>query len=337
MLRTALCNQLGIEHPIFSVGMGPAAGVELVAAVCNAGACGVLGGSMLPPTYLREQIKSVRKRTAKPFGVNIILSLLRGGEIEACLEERIPVLVLFWGDAAPYINDAHRRGTKVVLQVGSVVEAVAAARAGVDAVIAQGIEAGGHVKSTTSLSTLLPSVVDAVHPVPVIAAGGIGNGRSIVAALGLGAHAVSMGTRFLASEEARVPREYKDRVVQSKAEDTVYTSLFDIGWPDAPHRVLKNRTLAEWEAAGRPPAGQRPGEGTYIGTVPNIVKPGAIVNVRKYSGLIVIDGFSGDMESAALFAGESCGLVNDIRPAAQIVRDLMAEADAVLAQLHVTS
>ena len=233
MVTTALCRTLGIEHPIFSVGMGPAAGVELVAAVSNAGACGVLGGSMLPPTYLREQIQGVRKRTAKPFGVNIILALLRGGEIDACLDERIPLLVFFWGDPAPYMKDAHRHGTKVCVQVGSVDEAVAAADAGVDAIIAQGVEAGGHVKSTTSLSTLLPSVVQAVAPVPVIAAGGIGNGRSIVAALGLGAQGVSMGTRFLASDEARVPREYKDRVVRSKAEDTVYTSLFDIGWPDA--------------------------------------------------------------------------------------------------------
>jgi nitronate monooxygenase/enoyl-[acyl-carrier protein] reductase II len=157
---------------------------------------------------------------------------------------------------------------KVFIQVGSVAEATAAAEAGVDAIIAQGMEAGGHVKSTTALSTIVPAVVEAVRPVPVIASGGIADGRGLVAALGLGAQAVSIGTRFLACEEAHVPREYKERVVRSTAEDTVYTSLFDVGWPDAPHRVLRNKAIAEWEAAGRPPTGKRPGEGTVIGTMP---------------------------------------------------------------------
>src|SRR5712691_6048855 len=252
MLKTALCRQLGIEYPIFSVGFGGGmAGPDLAAAVSNAGACGVLGMGGVPAPYIRQQIRHLRTLTNKPFGVNIILPLLQEGQIETCLDEKIPILILFWGDPKPYVEEAHRRGTKVFIQVGSVEEAKAAATAGVDAIIAQGVEAGGHVKSTTSLSTIVPAVVEAVKPVPVIAAGGIANGRGIVAALSLGAQAVSMGTRFLCSEETQVVRAYKERVVKSKAEDTVYTLLFDVGWPNAAHRVLQHKVVAEWAAAGR--------------------------------------------------------------------------------------
>ena len=178
MLKTPLCQQLGIEYPLFSAGLGGGmAGPELVAAVSNAGACGVLGMGGLPAPYIRQQIHQLRTLTNKPFGVNILLPLLQEGQIETCLDEQVPFLVLFWGDSTPYIAAAHRRGTKVFVQVGSVEEAQAAVAAGVDAIIAQGIEAGGHVKSTTALSTIVPAVVEAVKPVPVIAAGGIANGR----------------------------------------------------------------------------------------------------------------------------------------------------------------
>jgi nitronate monooxygenase len=208
MLQTSLCRRLGIEYPIFSVGMGGGmAGPELAAAVSNAGGCGVLGMGGLPAPYIRQQIQQLRTLTDKPFGVNIILPLLQEGQVEACLDEKVPILILFWGDPKPYVDEAHKRGTKVFIQVGSVEEAQAAAAAGVDAIIAQGIEAGGHVKSTTSLSTIVPAVVEAVKPIPVIAAGGIANGRGIVAALSLGAQGVSMGTRFLCSEETQVKNE----------------------------------------------------------------------------------------------------------------------------------
>src|SRR5215831_13272215 len=232
MLKTPLCRQLGIEFPLFSAGLGGGmAGPELVAAVSNAGACGVLGMGGLPAPYIRQQIHQLRTLTNKPFGVNILLPLLQEGQIETCLDEQVPFLILFWGDPTPYVAEAHRCGIKVFLQVGSVEEAQAAARAGVDAIIAQGIEAGGHVKSTTALSTIVPAVVEAVNPIPVIAAGGIATGRGVVAALSLGAQAVSMGTRFLCSEEGCADRAYKERIVRSKAEDTVYTVLFDLHWP----------------------------------------------------------------------------------------------------------
>jgi NAD(P)H-dependent flavin oxidoreductase YrpB (nitropropane dioxygenase family) len=331
MLSTPLCRTLGITAPIFSVGMGALAGPALAAAVSNAGACGVLGRvSGAPTAHLRQQICHVRTLTDKPFGVNIILATLQAEWIDICLEEQVPLLVFFWGDPRPYVSDAHRRGIKVFLQVGSVEEAQAAAEASVDGIIAQGLEAGGHVKSTTALSTLLPAVVEAVSPVPVIAAGGIADGRGLVAALSLGAQAVSLGTRFLCSEEALAEQAYKERVVQSTAEDTIYTTLFNIGW-DAPHRVLRNQVVADWEAAGRPALGQRQGEGTVIGTAPRGETPMTLMRYTpsSYPSL----GFKGDIEDAVLYAGESCGLIHDIQPAAQIVRDLVHEAEEVLTRM----
>ena len=333
MLKTPLCDQLGIDYPIFSVGFGRGAGPELVAAVSNAGGCGVLGATGQPAPYIREQIQRVRKLTDKPFGANVILvNELRPETIGACIEERVRLLVLFWGDPSPYVEHAHRRGVKVFVQVGSVDEARAAAAAGVDAIIAQGMEAGGHVKSTTALSILLPAVVDAVRPVPVLASGGIADGRGLAAALALGAQGVSMGTRFVASAEAFVHSEYKQRVVQSTAEDTVYSAdLFDIWWPDAPHRALRNRLVEEWEAAGRPPSGQRPGEGIAIGTITGY--DGATIEIPRYASFMTTPAFKGDVEYAPLWAGESVGLVNDVRPAGEIVRDIVREAEEVLAGL----
>lgn len=332
MLKTTLCHQLGIEYPLFSAGMGGGtSGPELVAAVSNAGACGVLGMGGLPAPYIRQQIQRVRTLTDKPFGVNLLLPLLQAGQIDACLEEKVPILVLFWGDPTPFVAEAHRRGTKVFIQVGSVEEAAAAAAGGVDAIIAQGIEAGGHVKSTTALSTIVPAVVEAVQPIPVIASGGIANGRGLVAALSLGAQAVSMGTRFLASEEAQAPSAYKERIVHSRAEDTVYTQLFDIGWADAPHRVIRNKAVAEWEAAGRPLTGKRPGEGTVVGKMP---LAGTVMDVVRYAVSSPKPGFTGDIDYVALYAGESCSLVHDVKPAAQIVREMMREAEEVIAQVR---
>lgn len=332
MLQTPLCRQLGIQYPLFSAGMGGGmAGPELAAAVSNAGACGVLGMGGLPAPYIRQQIHHLRTLTNKPFGVNLLLPILQEGQIEACLDEQIPLLILFWGDPAPYVAEAHRRGTRVFLQAGSVEEAQAAARAGVDAIIAQGVEAGGHVKGTTALSTLVPAVVEAVKPVPIIAAGGIANGRGVVAALSLGAQAVSMGTRFLTSEETQAVHAYKERVVQSRAEDTVYTVLFDVGWPDATHRVLRNKVLAEWEASGRPARGQRPGEGSIVGTLP---VAGTTVEMVKYMVFPPLTGFTGDIDDVVLYAGESCGLVHDIKPAAQIVRDVVREAEETIEELQ---
>jgi len=326
MLTTPLCRRLGIEHPVLNAPMGGGiAGPELAAAVSNAGGLGTLGLIGLPASFIGEQIRRMRALTSKPFLANLIIATLQGDELAACFDAGPPILGLFGGDPRPFVVDAHRRGIKVIPQVASVAEAVAAAEGGVDAVIAQGVEAGGHVLGITSLSVVVPAIADAVRPVPVIAAGGIADGRGLVAALALGAQAVSMGTRFLASDEAAASPVYKELIVRSRAEDTVLTELFNIGW-DAPHRVLRNRAVSEWEDAGRPSPGKRPGEGTIIGRVR---VGGQSVEVVRYSVTPPLPGFEGDAEYYCLYAGESCTLVNDIRPAAHIVRDVIREAEDV--------
>ena len=329
MRRSPLCDQLGIDAPILSAGMGTVARTELAAAVSNGGGCGVLGSAGLPAAYIRDEIRRLRTMTAKPFGVNIIFARLTEGLIESCLEERVPLLVFFWGNPAAYVEEAHRGGTQLFVQVGSVEEAKAAADAGVDGLIAQGIEAGGHVRGTTSLWTLLPAVVEAVHPLPVLASGGIATGRGVAAAMMLGAQGVSIGSRFLCSDEAATTPAYQQRIVQSQAEDTLYTELFDVGWKDAPHRVLRNKTVAEWEAAGSPPSGQRPGEGSVIGSAP---RGGKVIELVRYAtNSLPSSGFVGDMEYGALYAGESCTLIHDVKPAGDIVRQLMADAEQAIA------
>lgn len=322
-----------IEHPILSAPLGGGtAGPELVAAVSNAGGLGLLGIGGLPAAAVRQQVRDTRKRTSKPFGAGLLLPFLAGGELEVCVAEGVSAILLFWGDVAPHVAQAKRAGIRVFAQVGSVAEAKTAAAAGVDAIVAQGFEAGGHVRGATSLATLVPAVVQAVAPLPVVAAGGIATGRGLVAALGLGAEAVLMGTRFLASEESRAAFEYKQRVARACAEDTVHLTLFDNGWPDAAHRVLRNKAVSEWEAAGRPPSGRRPGEGTIVGRMPI---GDTMVDVPRYSAGNPMIGFEGDLEYTVLYAGESCSLVNDIRPAAAIVRDTIAEAEDVLRALRI--
>lgn len=328
MLTTPFCGQVGIDVPIWNAGMGGGlAGATLAAAVSNAGGLGVLGMGGLPTAATREEIRRLRSLTNKPFGVNLIMPLMDDQQVECCLDESVPVIILFWGDPGPYVEKAHAVGTKVVVQAGSVDEARAAAAVGVDAVMIQGVEAGGHVKSTTALSILLPATVDAVWPLPVIAAGGIADSRGIVAALDLGAQAVSLGTRFLCSDESRAATGYKEAVVGARAEDTYFTKLFDLEWPDATHRVLRNRVVRQWEAAGSPPSGRRPGEGEVVGKMP---VAGGIVELTRYGIFMPMEGFEGDLEDQALYCGESCSLVQDIMPAAEIVRTLVERAEAML-------
>jgi len=241
---------MGIEYAIFSVGFGSAAGPELVAAVSNAGGFGVLGASGMAPEEIKRRVLKTRQLTDRPIGLNIILVETEEGDREFFASQvatagalHMGAVVFFWGDPARYVEPAHRHGVKVLIQVGSVEEAKAAAQAGVDAVIAQGIEAGGHVRGTTSIWRLLPATIDAVTPLPVLASGGIGDGAGVARALQLGAQGVSLGTRFVASDEAWLHPAYKQRIVDSQADDTVYNSLYDVWWPDAPHRTLRNKTF----------------------------------------------------------------------------------------------
>jgi nitronate monooxygenase len=336
-LHTPFCDLIGIQHPILNVGFGLGAGPALAAAVSNAGGCGVLGFSGAPPEHIARLVAATRDLTQRPFGVNMIIAGLVDPtaadgvrkSVRAMIAQRATVLVLFWGDPSEFVGEAHAVGTRVLVQVGSVDEARAAARAGVDAVIAQGLESGGHVRGRVALATLLPAVVDAVRPLPVLASGGIADGRGIAAALTLGAQGVSLGTRFVASTEARILDEYKRRVVTARAEDAVYyLDLYDAGWRDAPHRTLRTRAVEEWEAAGRPPSGSRPGEGTSIGIDH---RPWGNVEIKRYAPFMVSSEFEGQTEYAPLWAGESCELVHEIKPASEIVRDLVREAEQVLA------
>ena len=335
-LRTPFCELIGIQHPILNVGFGLGAGPALAAAVSNAGGCGVLGFSGAPPEHITRLVAATRALTDRPFGVNMIISGLEDPtaadavrtRVQAMIAQRVAVLVLFWGDPSEFVAEAHNVGTRVLVQVGSVDEARVAARAGVDAVIAQGLESGGHVRGRVALATLLPAVVDAVRPLPVLASGGIADGRGLAAALTLGAQGASLGTRFVASTEARILDEYKRRVVAARAEDAVYyTDLYDAGWRNAPHRTLRTRVVDEWEAAGRPPSGSRPGEGISIGIDH---RPWGDVEIKRYAPFMVSSEFEGASEYAPLWAGESCELVHDIKPAAEIVRDLVREAEQVL-------
>ena len=333
MLTTPLCRTLGIQHPIISAAMGGATVPEFTAAVTNAGACGQVGLSGVGPDRTRTLIRRVHELTDLPFAVNVILDHYDGQEVEAALEEGVPILFLFWGDPSPWVADAHRRGTKVVVQVGSVAEAAAAAEAGVDVIVAQGVEAGGHVRGTTPLISLVPQVVEAVSPLPVVAAGGIVDGRGLAAALALGADGVLIGTRFLASEEADVHPEYRRRVLAATSgDDTVYSEdLFDVGWPNAAHRVLRNRVVEEWEAAGKPRPGSRADEGGEIGT--RRMPDGSIRPVPTYASATPLTSFDVDLERASLWAGMSVGLVRDVKPAGEIVRETVREAEEILAGL----
>lgn len=343
VLTTPLCRELGIEYPIFNVGFGTSARPDLAAAVSNAGGCGVLGGGggSIPADNLRADIARVRELTDRPFGVNVILAGLADPEVAphiekglaVCFDERVPVLVLFWGDPSPFVEDARRAGTNLFIQVGSVEEARAAAEAGVDAIIAQGSEAGGHVKSRTPIWEILPASVEAVAPVPVLASGGIRDGADIARALSLGAQGVSLGTRFVASVEAYIHEEYKRRMVEATAEDTVYTEdLFDVGWPDAPHRTLRGKTYEEWDAAGRPPSGERPGEGTIVGTLRT---PWRTAEIPRYGVVMTTPDVEGDLDYLPLWAGESVSGVRQIKPAGEIVRELVAETEAAFPRLGI--
>ncbi len=334
-LRTPICDELGIQYPIFSVGFGAAAGPELAAAVSNAGGFGVLGASGMPADEIERRIARTRKLTDRPIGVNIIIAETEEGDREwltnqvtAASSVHIGAVVFFWGDPTPYVEAAHRHRVKVLIQIGSVAEARAAADAGVDAVIAQGFEAGGHVRGTTSIWELLPATVEAVKPLPVLASGGIGDGAGLAKALQLGAQGVSLGTRFVASDESWLHPAYKQRIVDSNAEDTIYNELYDVWWPGAPHRTLRNKTSQEWEDAGRPPPGSRPGEGTSIGR--RRLSNGEWTEWPRYAVGTVPPEFEGDFEYAPLWAGESCTVVNDIKPAAEIVQDLVRAAEALL-------
>ena len=326
-LTTPLCERLGIQLPIVQAPIGSSSTPELAAAVSEAGGLGTLAQTWFEVPEVRDRLRRARELTDRPVGVNLILDLPIRDKLEACLEEGASVVSTFWGDPGPVRDVIRSAGAVHLHTVGSVADAVLAAERGVDVVVAQGWEAGGHVHGTIGTIALVPAVVDAVAPVPVIAAGGIADGRGIVAALALGAQAVWLGTRFVTAHEARTHDVYRRRVLEAVADDSVHGLAYDGGWPGAPGRTLRNATLVAWEAAGRPAAPNRPGEGDIIARDPS----GR--TFERYDDLMPLPGMTGDLEEMALYAGQSVGLVRDSAPAGDIVRRLVRETEEELGRL----
>jgi NAD(P)H-dependent flavin oxidoreductase YrpB (nitropropane dioxygenase family) len=328
-LRTPFCRRLGLTAPVVQAPVGSAATPALAAAVSNAGGLGTLALSWTPPESVRHQIRATRALTDRPFGVNLVLEWDQHERLRACAEEQVAVVSTFWGDPRPYVEAIHARGALHLHTVGCAEEARRAVEAGVDAIVAQGWEAGGRVRGEVATMALVPAVVDAVRPVPVLAAGGVGDGRGLAAVLALGAEAAWVGTRFLLAQEANVHHEWRSRIQAASEAATVYSTLFDRGWPDAPHRTLRNSTVQAWERAGRPAAPARPGEGEVVARAPDGGR------LYRYGPEPALAGARGDVEALALYAGQSAGIVKQLLPAAAIVDELTSEAaDALRRRTH---
>jgi enoyl-[acyl-carrier protein] reductase II len=333
MIRTRLTSEYGLTAPFVSAGMAFLGLPPLAAAVSNAGGLGMLAPGPAPPPVLREFIRATRQLTSRPFGVDFVVETTTLGpltleqHVDVCIEEKVPVVVFFWNlPPKRWIQQLKDTGIKVWLQTGSVDSAREAVDAGIDAIVAQGSEAGGHNRGTTALFTLLPVITNAVS-VPVLAAGGIADGRGVAAALALGAEGVWVGTRLIASHEAYAHDEYKRRIVAARESDVARTCIFGPEWPDAPMRVLRNRVVREW--AGRDmktPA--QPDPPQFIGTT---ILGGQEYHMPKFSAILATPETAGDFEEMCLAAGESAGLVQEIKPADQIVHEMIADAERVIA------
>jgi nitronate monooxygenase len=328
MIRTELCERLGIDVPIVQAPIGRVSSPELAAAVSNAGGLGMLGLSFLDGDAIDAGVRETKALTERPFGANLILKWDQRERLVACLEAGVRLISYHWSNlspGSPYLDEAHAAGALVMLNVGSAEEARRAVDAGVDIVVAQGLDAGGHVWGSVGTLALVPAVVDAVSPTPVIAAGGIGDGRGVAAVLVLGAQAAWMGTRFVVADESRSQPEYKDRIVAAKETDAVWSiGVFDNGFRDAPVRTLDNSTLRRFRAAGSPSPGTRPGEGELVGAASD----GA--PIVRYDTAPPSTDVSGDLEAMANYAGQSAGVVRKRQPAADIVREVAEEAELAL-------
>ncbi len=327
-MKRGFCERIGIDLPVVLAPMGGAVGPELCAAVSNAGGLGMIPLWGDEPEDVRRGIRAVRALTDKPFGVNLNLNWPQEERLAVCLREGVKIISLFWDLSGSMIETAHVGGAIVFQTVGSAAEAKRAVDIGADVIVAQGVEAGGHVWGTVSTLALVPAVIDAVGDVPVIAAGGIADGRGLAAALALGASAGWIGTRFLVSPEATVHERYRDLLIAANETDTWHgTEVFDVGWPGAPHRALRNATIAAWEAAGRPPSGARPGEGDVILT------SAAQGDILRYQIFTASDDATGEIDATSLWSGQGVAQVRRRQPAGEIVREIAEEADAALRRL----
>ena len=316
MIQTRVCGLLNIEHPVALGGMGSVPAPELVAAVSNAGGLGTLGCGFSDVGQVRANVAAVRAQTNKTFGLNFLLFNINEESFAAGLALRPAVMAFAWPrpeqDVKSYIARAHDAGSKVTFMTPGVPEARRAAEAGADVIVAQGTEGGGHVGWQTTLA-LVPMVVDAVAPLPVLAAGGIADGRGLAAALALGADGVLLGTRFLASVESPLHPNFKQAIVDSDGHDTLLTEIPDraagLVWPGALSRSRRNRFIERW--AGREWALRQHRAEAFA----------AVLDARK----------SGDADNVPLPMGQDAGLIRDIPHAYEIVGRIIREAEEILA------
>ena len=315
MIHTRVCDLLGIRHPIVLGGMAGHTSVPLVAAVSNAGGLGTLGVSRIPAEQIPAGIAAIRAATARPFGVNFFLFDARQATIDVALGERPPVFAATWAradqDLRALFGRAHEAGSVVMYQTGMVGEALRAKAAGADVIVAQGTEGGGHVGWMATMA-VLPMIVDAVGPTPVLAAGGIADGRGLAAALALGAQGAVLGTRFLATVEAPLHPNFKQAVLDSDGHDTLLTEIPDVVrgnvWPGAMARARRNAFIERW--AGR--------EWELRARQPEVLA--ALQEAWA----------AGDADNVSLLIGQDAGLIRDIPAAGEVVERIVAEAEALL-------
>lgn len=310
MIRTELCDLLNVEYPVLQGGMAWIGTAELASAVSEAGGLGIIGAGHMPPDLFRNEIHKLKERTSKPFGCNIMLMSPFVKEVmEVVIDEKVPVITTGAGNPSSYIPRLKEIGTKVIPVVASVSLAKRLVRGGIDALIAEGTESGGHVGNITTMS-LLPQVVDAVE-IPVIAAGGIADGRGMAAAFALGAKGVQMGTRFVLSEECIAHENYKNIVLKAKDRSTVMTGL-TIGHPV---RIIENqlaRKYEELEFKGAPKE--------------ELEKLGA--------GTLRMAAIDGDVKNGSVMIGQISGMLHDIKPCKQIITDIMTETETVIKNMQ---
>ena len=309
MLKTRLCDLLHIEYPILQGGMAWVATAELASAVSNAGGLGLIGAANMPPDMLRTEIQKTKAMTSKPFGVNIMLMSPFVNEVmQVVLEEQVPVVTTGAGNPGEYISALKAIGTKVIPVVASVALARRLERIGVDAIIAEGLESGGHVGEVTTLA-LVPQIVDSIS-IPVIAAGGIADARGVVAALALGAQGVQIGTRFVASVECIAHANYKQAILKAKDRSTVLTGLTT----GHPVRVIENKLARDFLALER--------RGASVEEFGNL---GA--------GKLRAAACEGDIHNGSVMIGQISGLIQDVKSVHDIIQDIVRGVPVTMARL----
>jgi nitronate monooxygenase len=308
--------RFGLHYPIMQA---PYGGPGLAAAISNAGALGTVSLWVGTEDAARDRVKTLRAATTQPFAVNYVLAF-EPRSLPAALDAGAPIVHFSWGLPSPTLAATVRqKGAVFGVQIATVDGARAAVDRGAAYLVCQGIEAGGHVQSSTPLYELLPRIVEEAKGTPVLAAGGISHGRQLRAALLAGASGALMGTRFVATQESLAHPEYKNAILRAGADATALSVCFQDGWPGAMHRTLRNGTLERWEAAGCPPVGQRPGEGDIL------AHRADGTSVARYHFASPQVGVDGNVMDLALYAGAAVGDVTDLPPAGDLVRRLWDE------------